>query len=148
MKKLVSFLLLITLLLFTSCDVTTILKSDDEKIEECICSFVDAYNDGDVEKALEYMTGKSKNALKSVLNLIGIFTGYDASQIFAAAFSIGVATAEGDYMQVEIKEINIEDNNAKVSVIMRFSSIYNTEDQAYFHLEKKNDEWLISDITD
>lgn len=149
MKKIVSILIVITLLLlFTSCDLTNAFMSDEDKIEQTISSFVDAYNDGDVEKALEYMTGKSKNALKSVLNLVEIFTGYNASEIFAAAFSIGVAASEGDFMEIEIKEITIENDNAKASVIMRFSSIYNTEEAAYFHLEKKNGEWLTSNITE
>ncbi len=151
MKKfiLISLLITITVLCFTACDLIKEEPSDEEKIEICIMSFTEAYNDGDVEKAMEYMTGAQKNAIKSMLNLVGIFTGYDASTIFASVFSLGVATSDGDFMEVEIIEISIDGEEAEVSTKITFPDTQQEEDEiSYFHLKKKDGQWLITDITD
>ena len=96
MKKILYCTLLLSLIIsFISCS-HVITHSDSEKIEICIQNFADSYNSGDIEKALEYMTGKQKNALVATLKLLGTFTGYDAQEIFSSVFSLGIAFGDGN----------------------------------------------------
>ena len=150
MKRLLSSFLIIVSVFFsvTSCE-QPILLTDEEKIINRINSFTDAYNDGDFKEMLNHMTGKQKNALEAVFKLAGIFTGYDISEIFSSVFSIGIAAGDGDFMKVEISEVDIEGNKAIVTTIISFPGAYIEEaETSYFHMKKHEEEWFIVDITD
>ena len=149
MKKTICFALLLALSLSLFACSTPIIKSDEKKIEDCIESFTNAYNDGDVEEALKYMTGKNKNAVEAALKIVGMFTGYDAYEIFASVFSLGVATSDGDFMKVEIIEIEIDGDTATVTCDLSFPGAYSSESEtSYFHMKKVDRNWFISNITD
>ena len=150
MKRLIScfLILLCVVTALGSCDKLSV-PSDEEQIRSCIEAFTEAYNEGDFEAVLDQMTGKQKNALKSMLNIVGLLIGFDASSIFTSLFSLGVAMSEGDYMEVEIQKIEVDSNKATVTALISFNNPYGKEiGISYFHMKKKDDKWLIADITD
>lgn len=124
-----------------------IFMTDEKKIERRIDNFVSAYNDGDVDLALESMTKKTRNACEAIFSLAGLFVGVDVSEIFGSVFALGVSTSEGDYMSVEIEEIEIV--SEKRAIVKAKISFTDTEAEVgYFTMAMEDDDWFIADITD
>ncbi len=86
-----------------------------------------------------------------ILDVVGIFSGYDVSLIFKDLFAIGIAAAgSGDFMQVEIVDVKIDEKNAVVEANISFpgEAGYNAEEQlSKFYMKKVDGEWFIIDKT-
>ncbi len=155
MRRVVALLLVVSsCLVFAGCSFIPEFKkpkTDKELIEERIETFVEAYNDGDVEKAMESMTPKIRNAFESIFGILNLFVQVDVSEIFKQMFSIGVAVTEGDYIDVEIVSVSIDDDTAVVETVFKMKNGMLGETQTeitYFIMAKKDDGWFIDNITD
>ncbi len=124
--------------------------NEEDKIVECVENFVEAYNAGDMEQVLECLDAKTRNKYNAMLNLLGglagsiVGMGIDMKDLF----SLGVALSDGDYLEVDIKDVELIDSaNALVeaSIGMYRDS---EEDNGYFVMVLENDKWCISDIVD
>ena len=75
-------------------------KSNEEQIEATIENFIKAYNQGDFEKAIEYLDAKSRNAMQGYMNLLeGVLGKYAGFEIdMSDLFSMGSAVKRGDAM--------------------------------------------------
>ena len=149
MKKLISTILLFSLCTFAySCDGAKSV-TEEEKISDCIENFVVNYNNGDVNAAIEYLAPKHQNSIKGIMSIMGMLIGIDVSVIFSALFSIGIETENGDYIDVEILEINIDKNKAFAKTNFSIAELSGrTEAIMYFILQKSEDVWYIYDITE
>lgn len=142
--KLTVLVLLFALLAacFTGCGK----KSAEELIKARIEAFVDAYNSGDIEEALESLDAKTRNAAQATLNLLGAaagkLTGIDID--LSDLFSLGIMTASGDFMIAEIESIRmIDEENAAATVRMNLDG---GEETVYFTMVSDDDDWFIADI--
>lgn len=124
-------------------------KSDEALIEERITDFYTAYNDGDMDTVLTCLDTKSRNAFKSMLNILGglagKYAGFDIN--LSDLFSLGVNTASGNFMDLEISDISIVDNeNAVVTTTMKLAGA--GTQTIYFVMVYEKGGWYISDMTD
>ncbi len=123
-------------------------KTDAEQIEEVVQEFLQSYNDGDFEGVLDCMTAKTANAMRALFNLLGGIAGgkLGVDIQLSDLFSLGVATADGDFMNLNITNIEVNGIQAVVTTNMRLTG---ADTQAiYFELKKENGKWLIEDMTD
>lgn len=148
MKKAFMFVLALTLV-FTGLAACTPTTTDEELIEERIEAFLTAYNSGDMEATLECLDAKSRNSFQALLNLLGglagSLTGFNID--LSDLFSLGINTASGDFMGLEITDIHIQDSkNATVTTTMTLTGA--GIHTIYFIMVYENDGWYIHDMTD
>ena len=122
--------------------------SDEDQIKARIETFLTAYNTGDMDKVLECLDAKTRNAFEAWLNILGAvagkYTGIDID--LSDLFSLGVNTTKGDFMGLTINSINIIDTkNAVVNTTMTLSGQTMT---IYFKMLRENGGWYINDMTD
>lgn len=156
MKKFLSILLVFVMMLtcFVSCknngdENETTPPTNEELIAGRIETFLTAYNTGDMDAVIECFDAKTRNAVQAMLNLFGGIAGgaagfdIDLSDLF----SLGVSTIQGDFMGLEITDINVLDHsNATATTIM---NLMGEETQTfYFEMVYENDDWYIHDMTD
>lgn len=146
MKRVIALVLIIVVALgcFASCG-----EKDDlaqKMIIMRINSFSSAYNSGDMDKVLECLDAKSRNTYKATFNLLGGFAGnlvgfdIDLSDLF----SLGISTAEGDYMDLTINGIDVEDSsNATVAATMHLNGV---KQKINFIMVYEDDGWYIHDM--
>ena len=164
MKRFLALLLVIVVTLgsFTSCkqydddkensststNGTQAKNTNEELITEKIETFLTAYNTGDMEAVLKCLDSKSRNAFQAMLNLLGGLAGAAAgfNIDLSDLFSLGVNTAQGDFMGLEITDINIIDSaNAIATTIMNLAGA--RTETIYFEMVYENDSWYIHDMT-
>ncbi len=154
MKRLLGLLLVIVMALgvFVSCknnDMPQVPPTNEELITERIETFLTAYNTGDMDKTLECLDAKTRNAFQAMLNLLGGIAGSAAGFDIKLSdlFSLGVNMVEGDFMGLEIADINeINSSKAIATTIMNLTGM---EIQTiYFEMIYENDGWYIHDMTD
>ena len=143
------FMALTCLFIFTLSSLTgcALFKSDKEKIEDRIESFISAYNSGDLGDALDCLDAKTKNAFKSSMALTEALSGMSGFSI-SDLFSIGIGISEGDTLTVDIVDIEIEDERAMVDVIVSYkdSAKELKEEKAFFTMVKEKQEWYIKNF--
>ena len=123
--------------------------TNQELIENRITTFVTAYNDGDMDAVLSCLDAKTRNAFQAMLNLLGGLAGSAAgfNIDLSDLFSLGVSTTSGDFMELEITEINvINSSNATVTTTMNLTGA--GTQTIYFVMVYENDGWYIHDMTD
>lgn len=153
MKKILSLLLAVIMIMacFASCtkDVEEIPPTDEELIETRIKTFLSAYNSGDMDTVLECLDAKTRNAFQAMLNLLGGLAGSAAgfNIDLSDLFSLGIATASGDFMELEISAINIIDEKKAVATTTMTLTGAGTQ-TIYFVMVYENNGWYISDMTD
>lgn len=98
---------------------TYFLKSDEEKIEECLQKFAAAYSEGDFDALCECLDSKSKNALRSILGVGNSFLNIGLEDIFGTMFSLNSISAGEDSVQFQIKDIKINRQKAYVNLEMK-----------------------------
>ncbi|MBQ8567194.1 MAG: InlB B-repeat-containing protein [Clostridia bacterium] len=145
--KKISLLLILVLLIATtmliSCGEER--KNNNELIEERINLFLTSYNDGDMDAVMSCLDAKSRNALQAIMNIFGDITGFEID--LSDLFSLGIATSSGDFMKLDIININIKDSkNAVVTTKMDLG--YTKGTIVYFIMVYENEGWYISDMTD
>lgn len=148
-KRIITAFLTVLLLfsLLASCNPKP--KTNEELIKERIETFLTAYNTGDMDTVLACLETKTRNTFQATLNLLGGLagglTGVDVDM--SDLFSLGIATSDGDFMELEITDINITDEtNATVTTQMDLAG---TGTQTiYFVMVYENDGWYIQDMTD
>ncbi len=154
MKKILVlfFSMIVIISCFASCQMVNEEKTpptNQELITEKIETFLTAYNTGDMEGVLQCLDAKTRNALQAMLNIIesiaGSYIGFEIN--LSDLFSLGVNTTQGDFMGLEITEINIIDSkNANVITIMNLTGV---ETQIiYFEMVYEKNGWYIHDMTD
>lgn len=155
MKRFLSLLLVVTIVLIclVSCkkynEENEVLPTDEELITARIETFLTAYNTGDMEAVLECLDAKTRNAFQATWNLLGglagAAAGFDIN--LSDLFSLGVNTTQGDFMELEITDIEVIDSsNATATTIMILAG---AEPQTvYFKMVYENDGWYIHDMTD
>lgn len=123
-------------------------KSNEEQIEATIENFIKAYNQGDFEKAIEYLDAKSRNAMQGYMNLLeGVLGKYAGFEIdMSDLFSMGIAIKQGDAMSVKISDIRVTGESNAVAV--GHMDLYNKDTPIYFIMTREDGKWLISDMTD
>lgn len=146
--RLVSLILVTALLLscFSACKNQ---PTNDELIENRINSFVEAYNNGDMDALLSHLDAKSSNTLEATLNLAGGLagglTGFDLE--LSDLFSLGIGTYSSDFMNLEIIEINyIDSTNAFATTTVELAG--SKAKTIQFVMVYENDGWYINDMTD
>ena len=155
MKRLLALFLVIVMALgcFASCkkdeDPPEILPTDEELITETIETFLTAYNTGDMDAVLQCLDAKTRNAFQAMLNLLGGLAGSAAGFDIDLKdlFSLGVSTTQGDFMGLEITNINVIDSsNAVATTTMNLTGA--GVQTIYFEMVYENDGWYIHDMTD
>lgn len=134
-------------------DATKSAKGDklgnEELIRARINAFAKAYNEGDMEKVLECLDAKSRNAMQAMLDLLGgVASKYAGFTIdLKDLFSLGVSITADDFMGLEIQSIVIDDakKTASVKTSMRLE---NQTATIYFDMVHEDDDWFIKNMTD
>ncbi len=127
-------------------------KTDKELIIERIETFVEAYNEGDIDAVLDCLDSKSKTEFEMMLKFLGWVAGtaaeteIDLEAIFKDLFSLGVNLSSGDFMDLEINEVIITDDSAVVVTVMGLKTISPTT--MYFDMVRQSGKWRIHNITD
>ncbi len=129
-------------------------RTDEEKIEDQINNFVTAYNDGDLEKVLDSLDSRTRNALKSTMNitetLLGSKMKVKLSDLFSV--SVGLVSGEDDILKVTIDDIDIQDDKATVNVSMTYRDKANDfsdfTGEAVFTMVKEDRDWYIRNFKD
>ena len=123
-------------------------KTDEEKIEARINEFITAYNDGDMDAVLQCLDATTRNAFQALLNLMGGFVGSQAGFDIDLSdlFSLGVSTAEGDFMELEIRSIAMLDSSNAIATT--FMDLNGAESTIYFIMVYEKGGWYIHDMTD
>ncbi len=127
-------------------------KTDEELITERIESFVEAYNNGDMEEAIECMDSKSRNALESAMNMANALigkTGFDISM--GDLFGLAVSMSESELLKIDDISITyISDENADVSAGLSYNDkitgTANFEEQIIIKMKKEKSDWFIEDM--
>ena len=124
--------LLIIVLAIVSVGATTyyvfLNKTDEEKIEERLNTFVNSYSIGDLNGCISCFDAKGRNAYKGIGNLgsliggkIGVFGFNLGGDNISSLFSLGVATQDVK-IELKIKSIDIEsENTADVMTYVTYS---------------------------
>ena len=155
MKRFLALLLVIVMALgcLASCkkddDSPEALPTNEELITERIETFLTAYNTGDMDTVLECLDAKTRNAFQAMLNLIGGLAGFAAGFDIDLSdlFSLGVSTTQGDFMGIEITNINVIDSsNAVATTTMDLTGA--GVQTIYFEMVYENNGWYIHDMTD
>lgn len=123
--------------------------SDQELIEERITSFVNAYNDGNMELVLNSLDTETRTTLEAMLNLynglLGGLTGFNFD--LRDLFALGVNMTAEDMMDLRIEEIIIQNKENAIAVAVM--DLENSgEETVYFIMVYENEGWYIHDITD
>ncbi len=129
-------------------DVTVV--TDEYLIQKCVEDFLTAYNDGDMDRVLDCLDAKTRNAMEAMLNILG---GLAGSQVgfdidLKDFFSLGVNTTSGDFMLLDI--INVEKQGNEKAVVTTSMSLPGGMDneKVFFMMVYENGKWCINDITD
>ena len=155
MKKILALLLVIVMALgcLASCkkddDFPEVLPTNEALIAERIETFLTAYNMGDMDTVLECLDAKTRNAFQAMLNLLGGLAGSAAGFDIDLKdlFSLGVSTTQGDFMGLEIRDINVIDSsNAVATTTMNLTGA--GVQTIYFEMVYENNGWYIHDMTD
>lgn len=146
MKRIIALVLIIVVALgcFASCG-----EKDDlaqKLIIMRINSFTSAYNSGDMDKVLECLDAKTRNTCQATFNLLGglagSFAGFDID--LSDLFSLGISTAEGDYMDLTINNVDVEDSsNATVTATMHLNGV---KQKINFIMVYEDNGWYIHDM--
>ncbi len=155
MKKLLSLFLVVIMTIgcFVSCqkfdNENKAPATNEELITERIETFLTAYNTGDMEEVLECLDAKTRNTLQAMMNLlggvVGGMAGFDID--LSDLFSLGVSTTQGDFMKLEIKDINVTNNSrATATTVMNLTGA--GTQTIYFEMVYEKDGWYIHDMTD
>ncbi len=123
--------------------------SDKEQIQTRIEQFVFAYNSGDFDQVTACMTAKTRNAFQALLSLLGGIAGsYTGIEVdLSDLFSLGIATESGDFMGLQISDIQINGNTAVATTKMNL--VGGMENQTiYFEMVYEQGGWYIDDMTD
>ena len=123
-------------------------KTDEELIEERIETFVEAYNTGDFDGVLESLDAKTRNTVKALFSVSGGIIGGLSGFSFELSdlFSLGVALYDGEFLQVEISQIELtSDTTAVAAGKMLMQGI---PEDIYFYMLKEDEDWFIQDMTD
>ncbi len=148
MKKFlkIGIFLVVFCLIFSSCSV---LKSDEELIEDRISAFLSAYNAGDMDDVLKCMDAKTRNMYQGMMNIAqglgGI--GFGVSDLFA----VGVGTtSDGDLLSVDILDIQFQsEDEATVLTALTYRDKYHEDsDRTVFTMIKEDGDWFIADMED
>lgn len=129
-------------------------KSDEELILDRIDEFVSFYNDGDLDGAIECMASKQRKKFKNEMKLIeGIGLGFglggfsvSGSLDLGSMFGLGVGLTDGDFIKIEIVEIDIYDS--KKANIYAYMTLMNVEKPAKIQMVKEKNDWYIRDMGD
>jgi hypothetical protein len=131
----------------------SLVKSDRELIESRIEKFADAYNDGDLDKALDCMDSKTKNTYKSAVNITNSLigkTGFGADIRDLFGLSVG-SLSDGDMLDIDITGVEFADSgraNVKADLTFRAKTLNRneTEDGITIVMVKENGDWFINDM--
>ena len=139
MKKLLSLLLVlmmsITALVGCLGEEEPPKPTDTELITERVETFVEAYNDGDMNAVLACLDAKTRNAFQALLNVAGGIAGSvtGVSIDLKDLFALGVSTTSGDFMDLKISSISIKnDKNATVTTTMNLAETGDQKIYFYF----------------
>ncbi|MBQ8146561.1 MAG: hypothetical protein IJ039_07230 [Clostridia bacterium] len=151
--RLLSIILLLAVCLscFASCNPFKKSEglTDEELITRRVNTFLTAYNDGDMDAVFDCLDAKTGNKFKALFNVVGGIAGgllgidIDLTDLF----SLGVGVVDGDYMRLQINDINIVDeSNAIVTATMDLQ--HSQTATIYFIMVYEKDDWYIHDMTD
>ncbi len=136
-------------LMLCACDFLDLFaESDETKIENRIQTFVSDYNSGDVEAVMASMTKRTRRILESTFGILGSISGYDVKELFVYGFSLGVLTSEGDYLFLEIVDIEVSEDSKKADANVVIKMDGSDTGAAVFKMKYENDGWYIDDIKD
>ena len=149
----------ITLIGVTSCEDSPLsgdetnaneqLSTDEKTVRERVNEFYTAYNNGDMETVLSCLTVKKRNAFEAMFSLVGGLAGsYTGMEVdLSDLFSLGVSTASGDFMELDISDIKV--SKSEMAVVTTKMELHGSGQQTiYFVLMYENNGWYINDITD
>lgn len=146
-----ALVLAIFLLCLASCNLLkeTEKLTDEELITRRIEAFSEAYNNGDMEAVFDCLDTKTGKKFKAIFNIVGgiagSLIGFDID--LTELFSIGVGVVDGDYIKLQIKDINVvDDKNAVVTTVMDMQ--HSQTMTIYFIMVYEKDDWYIHDMTD
>ncbi len=141
--------LLTVLALLCSCAAE---KSDEELIRDRIDSFMKAYNSGDMDGVFESLDTKTRNATKAIFSMaeaMGGMLGMDGVSL-SDLFSLSVAVAGDDVLDVTVSNINITDGeNATVETTLSLGYgdlVSETDYSITFAMVKEDGDWFISNM--
>lgn len=140
-------LIFVVMFSLTSC---LSMKTDEELIADKVNDFIFAYNNGDMEGAIECFDTKSKKTLNATMNIgESIFSGIVGFDIsLDDLFSIGMGFMTDDPLSMGIKDIEItSDNTATVVLDVTFSEesldVDESAENVVLHMVKEKGNWYI-----
>ena len=132
-------------------EVPFIGKSDEELIRERIAAFEDAYTSGDYDGMMECLDKQMQSVTEASLGLMdGLMsgmTGFDLGIGMSDMF--GIVGIMGDFADFIIDDIQIEGDNAVVTLTMNMNMYGETaSQQTALPMVKENGDWFIGGVTD
>ena len=131
----------------------TLIPSDEEKIKSKIDVFCTAYNNGELEDAIDCLDAKSRNKLNKTISLtqgvLGLFgVSVDLDQLLKDLWGVSVLMiSDENLLTIEIFEIEIENDTALVRGRMKYEDYMTSSDnQVYITMVQEKDDWFIKDI--
>lgn len=130
-------------------------KTDEQKIDDRIHTFVKSYNTGDMNGVIACLDERSRNTYQAVSNLSielgfeGLSAGLSVSDLFAIAVG-AVSEDDNELLRIEIVNIDISSaNKAKVNAEICFQSISGEQRQPIIiSMVHEGSDWYISDMKD
>lgn len=133
-------LVLVSVYLLSGCKLIDRYTSTPEKT---VYGFVDALNDSDVNKALDYILPSQSKGFKGMFSIASKFLGFDLSDLLDMAPFLS-DVADLDYGKIdldyEITDIQLDGDEEEAWVT---GTDYNSGEEITFHLEKDDGIWYI-----
>lgn len=148
--KLMAVFLLSTVLL-SACAA----KTDEQKIDDRIHTFVKSYNAGDMKGVIACLDERSRNMYQAISNLSielgidGLSAGLSLSDLFAIAAG-AISEDDDELLRIEIVNIDISSaTKAKVTAEICFQSIAGEQRQPIIiSMVHEGSDWYIGDMKD
>lgn len=147
--KKVNVVILVCVILFTLTSCLS-MKTDEELIADKVNDFIFAYNNGDMEGAIECFDTKSKKTINATMNIgESIFSGIVGFDIsLDDLFSIGMGFMADDPLSMGIKDIEItSDSTATVVLDVIFSDenleVDESAEDVVLYMVKEKGNWYI-----
>lgn len=145
-------LVVVIAVLTVLCGCVSKLSTDEEKIENRIECFLEAYNSGDINGVLDCMDSQTKNTYKSAMNITNAVSGkmgIDVSFSDLFGLSVGIMS-DGDMLALDNMQTEIlSDESAKVYADMSYHDKVTkngTPQKVCIVMQKEKSDWFIRDM--
>ena len=128
-------------------DLLNIFKSDEQLIRERVEEFETAYNNTDWDAMLDCMDASTRSMMEMIMgfadSMMSDAIGFDIGM--SDMFAMSGLMLEGDFCEMEVVDIQIDGNTARVTVRMTVEMYGHSEsEEMMLPMVKEGNDWYIS----